>query len=518
MQEGDELIRSRSGDDVIALKRGETYYAITKSGFRAYSESEKSGEGDDLKFAGNPAIPLIKFNKGEAIISAARIDTEGLFNLEGKERTGTPSSSQYIDITPDQLKFVSERKSGNPDSDFGRNMDKISVTGKNSEIIQDNIKGYKGHDGVWDGVIKKVFKTPQKVSLLTRPQQKSLLIGGYTYQDACGSVLSSIMNKTGLSVSGNYPTGSKEKTITLNTQDNGDIQFITQWNRLPPSSGQPMPYLAPNHDPDNPLVGTKIVGITETAGKFKLITNYEEAQSAQALDIGSAKLTQTHHIDGNVSFSTYIEFTPEAEKITKLLNQAFDVNRLIAASNTGKFPNNEFNQLLDALENEDADQIILDNLEEIIDQVKLDSDTLTRYYKMLDTCQTKNEDLNALLKKTAQKKIAQIALSEPAEAQLPAQTAHTATPTPAQTAEFTPEPNPTQPARTATPQVKSTRSKSAIKLERNPLQDITNSEEFSPPKGQTPAARTIAAQRRRRASKRRGENARPVSGGRRPRH
>ena len=64
MQEGDELIRSRSGDDVIALKRGETYYAITKSGFRAYSESEKSGDEDDLKFAGNPAIPLIKFNKG----------------------------------------------------------------------------------------------------------------------------------------------------------------------------------------------------------------------------------------------------------------------------------------------------------------------------------------------------------------------------------------------------------------------------------------------------------------------
>ena len=61
-----------------------------------------------------------------------------------------------------------------------------------------------------------------------------------------------------------------------------------------------------------------------------------------------------------------IEFTPEAEKITKLLNQVFDVNRLIAASNTGKFPNNEFNKLLDALENEDGP----DNtrqLEEIID-------------------------------------------------------------------------------------------------------------------------------------------------------
>ena len=59
---------------------------------------------------------------------------------------------------------------------------------------------------------------------------------------------------------------------------------------------------------------------------------------------------------------------------------------------------------------------------------------------------------------------------------------------------------------------------SAIQLaKRNPLRNITNSEELTP-KGQTPAARTIEAQRRRRASKRRGENAQPVSGRRGPRH
>jgi len=237
-----------------------------------------------------------------------------------------------------------------------------------------------------------------------------------------------------------------------------------------------MPYCAPNHDPDEPFVVTTIAGITEIAGKFKLITDLQEAVSVHALDVGSAKLTQTHHTDGNVSFSTYIEFTPEAEKITKLLNQVFDVNRLIAASNTGEFPNNEFNQLLDALENEDAAQIIQNNLELIIEQADLEPDTQTRYYEMLNKCQTNNDDLNALLKETAQK-----ALSAPAEAQPPAQTAEeqlsaqparTATPTPVQT------------ARTATPKVKPKPPETRTNPERNPLQNITNSRnsnEFAPP-------------------------------------
>ena len=112
MQEGDELIRSRSGDDVIALS------VVRLTMPSPNLDSEHIQKVKNLVTRMTSSLPgtllfLSSSSMGEAIISAARIDTEGLFNLEGKERTGTPSSSQYIDITPDQLKFVSERKSSN---------------------------------------------------------------------------------------------------------------------------------------------------------------------------------------------------------------------------------------------------------------------------------------------------------------------------------------------------------------------------------------------------------------------
>ena len=103
----------------------------------------------------------------------------------------------------------------------------------------------------------------------------------------------------------------------------------------------------------------------------------------------------------------------------------------------------------------------------------LDPDTQTRYYEMLNKCETNNDKLNGLLKKTAQ----EAPLSAPAEAQLPAQPARTATQTPAQTAE---EQLSTQHTRTATPKVKPTLSKSAIQLERNPLKDMTTVKNLPP--------------------------------------